>query len=109
VSFDDCRESDGAMIEAKGHYEDVREKDFISDNIDEDWVEQATRQVAASGGREIEWYFHEQAAADAAQDLFEDNDKLDRIKIFVRPYPSGVPKKNPRINSLDEYKDYEDQ
>jgi len=34
--------------------------------------------------------------------LFEDDDKLKRIKIFVRPYPGGVPKHNPRINSLDD-------
>jgi hypothetical protein len=58
VSFDDCRESDGAMIEAKGHYEDVRQNRIISDSIDDKWVEQATRQVDASGGRDIEWYFH---------------------------------------------------
>ncbi len=97
------------MIEAKGHYEDVRQKDFISDSIDEDWVEQATRQIDASGGRDIEWYFHEQGVADAAQDLFEKNPDLNRNKIFVRPYPSGVPKKNPRINSIEEYENYEDQ
>ena len=108
VKYDDCRESDG-MIEAKGHYEDVREKDFISDNIDKDWVKQATRQIDASGGREIEWYFHEQAAADVAEDLFKDNEKLKRIKIFVSPYPSGVPKYNARINSIEEYENYEDQ
>jgi hypothetical protein len=109
VVFDDCRESDGAMIEAKGHYEDVRQDDFISDSIDDKWVKQATRQIDASGGRDIEWYFHEQAAADAASDLFEKDDNLKRIKIYVRPYPGGVPKYNPRINSLDDYWDYEDQ
>ncbi|MGA3339747.1 MAG: hypothetical protein ABSD11_03845 [Methylocella sp.] len=42
-----------------------------------------------------------------ASKLFEDDDKLNRIKIFVRPYPGGVPKHNPRINSLDEYEDFE--
>ena len=75
------------MIEAKGHYEDVRQNRIISDSIDDKWVEQATRQVDASGGRDIEWYFHEQAAADAASKLFEDDDKLKHIKIFVKPYP----------------------
>ena len=97
------------MIEAKGNYVDVRQDDLISKIIDNKWVEQATRQVDASGGRVIEWYFHEQAAADAARNLFKDDDKLNRIKIFVMPYPGGVPKHNPRINSPDEYKDYEDQ
>jgi hypothetical protein len=98
------------MIEAKGHYEEARNDDFISDCIDQQWVRQATRQIDASGGRDIEWYFHEQAAADAAQDLFKDDDKLKHIKIFVKPYPGypgGVPKHNPRINSLDEYEDFE--
>ncbi len=74
VRYDDCRESDGAMIEAKGHYEVARQNRIISDSIDDKWVEQATRQVDASGGRDIEWYFHEQAAADAASKLFEDDD-----------------------------------
>jgi len=96
------------MIEAKGHYEVARQNRIISDSIDDKWVEQATRQVDASGGREIEWYFHEQAAADAASKLFEKYSDLKRIKIFVRPYPSGVPKKNPRINSIEEYENYED-
>lgn len=97
------------MFEAKGHYEAARQNRLVSDSIDKQWVEQATRQVEASGGRDIEWYFHEQAAADAASDLFEKVDELKRIKIFVMPYPGGVPKHNPRINSPDEYKDYEDQ
>jgi hypothetical protein len=96
------------MIEAKGHYEEARNDDFISDRIDQQWVRQATRQIDANGGRDIEWYFHEQAAADAAQDLFKDDDKLNRIKIFGRPYPGGVPTQNPRINSIDEYENYED-
>lgn len=95
------------MIEAKGHYEEARKDDFTSDRIDQQWVRQATRQIDASGGRDIEWYFHEQAAAAAASKLFEDDDKLKRIKIFVKPYPGGVPKHNPRINSLDEYEDFE--
>ena len=43
-SFDDCRESDGAVIEAKGHYEEeARKDDFISARIDQQWVRQATR------------------------------------------------------------------
>ena len=109
VSFDDCRKSDGTMIEVKGHYEAVRQEEFISDRIDKEWVKQATRQVDASGGRDIEWYFHEQAAADEASDLFKDDDNLKRIRIFVMPYPGGVPKHNPRINSPDDYWDYEDQ
>ncbi len=95
------------MIEAKGHYEDLMRSEWGQDKVRDDWIDQASRQVAASGGRDIEWYFHEQAAAAAASKLFEDDDKLKRIKIFVKPYPGGVPKHNPRINSLDEYEDFE--
>ncbi|MGO9236800.1 MAG: hypothetical protein ACLP4V_23005 [Methylocella sp.] len=96
------------MIEAKGHYEDLMRSEWGQDKVRDDWIDQASRQVAASGGRDIEWYFHEQAAADAASKLFEKYSDLKRIKIFVRPYPSGVPKKNPRINSIEEYENYED-
>jgi len=97
VRYDDCRESDGAMIEAKGHYEDARQDNFISARIDQQWVRQATRQVDASGGRDIEWYFHEQAAADAAQDLFRRVPDLRRIKIYYLPDPAGIPNPNARI------------
>jgi hypothetical protein len=85
------------MIEAKGHYENVRQDDFISARIDQQWVRQGTRQVDASGGREIEWYFHEQAAADAAQDLFRQVPDLRRIKIYYLPDPAGIPNPNARI------------
>ena len=51
------------MFEVKGHYEGVRRSQLLRDAIDADWIDQATRQVEASGGRDIEWYFHEQAAA----------------------------------------------
>ena len=44
VLTDDCRELDGAVIEAKGHYEEeARKDDFISARIDQQWVRQATR------------------------------------------------------------------
>ena len=85
------------MIEAKGHYEEARKDDFISDRIDQQWVRQATRQIDASGGRDIEWYFHEQAAADAAQDLFRQVPDLRRIKIYYLPDPADIPNPNARI------------
>jgi len=97
VKFDDCRESDGAMIEAKGHYARVRGSAFLRDEINDDWIDQATRQVKASGGRQIEWYFHEQAAADQAREAFDEFKELQNIKIIVAPYPTGVPHPNPRI------------
>jgi hypothetical protein len=97
VNFDDCREWDGAMIEAKGHYEAARQNRRVSDSIDKQWVEQATRQVRASGDRDVEWYFHEQAAADVARDLFSKIDDLRRIRVYYLPDPAGIPNPNPRI------------
>ncbi len=85
------------MIEAKGHYEVATQNRIISDSIDDKWVEQATRQVDAGGGRDIEWYFHDQAAADAAQDLFRQVPDLRRIKIYYLPDPAGIPNPNARI------------
>jgi hypothetical protein len=51
VKFDDCRESDGAMIEAKGHYEEMMRSDWEKgvDILTNKWTEQAKSQVAASG------------------------------------------------------------
>ena len=68
VKYDDCRELDGAMIEAKGHYAEMMRPDWDKglDILSSKWTQQATSQVSASGGRDIEWYFHEQAAADDA-------------------------------------------
>ncbi len=97
VLFDDCRESDGTMIEAKGHYEELMRSVWGRDETREDFKKQATRQVEASGGREIEWYFHEQAAADLARRLFDDNADLSRIKTNFLPDPAGIPKPNLRI------------
>lgn len=97
VVFDDCRESDGAMIEAKGHYEDMLSSKWGRDKLAEDWPNQAKRQILASGGRTVEWYFHEQSAADYARDLFEEDVVLKRIIINVEPDPAGVPNPNPRI------------
>ncbi|MGO9672980.1 MAG: hypothetical protein ACLPSF_02225 [Methylocella sp.] len=54
VFFDDCREADGAMIEAKGHYEDLMDKEFGLRILKGDWIDQATRQVEASGGRAVD-------------------------------------------------------
>jgi hypothetical protein len=72
VAFDDCRESDGTMIEAKGPgYAGLMKSDFLAKKIrDEEWLPQAERQVAAAGSRTIEWYFAEPEAADRAREWF---------------------------------------
>ena len=97
VSYDDCRELDGAMVEAKGHYADLMSSEFGERILKYDWTDQASRQVNASGGRDIEWYFHEQAAADYAQTLFSEIADLSRIRVSVLPDPAGIPNPNARI------------
>ena len=99
VKYDDCRESDGAMIEAKGHYAEMMRPDWDKglDILSSKWTQQATSQVSASGGRDIEWYFHEQAAAHYAEQLFSNFDDLRRIRIYVMPDPAGIPNPNSRI------------
>ena len=87
VVFDDCRESDGTMIEAKGPgFAKMLESEFMYARISARWVKQATSQVEGSGGRAIEWYFAEEAAAEEAEDIFANNRFLKgRIKIIYEP------------------------
>lgn len=86
VVYDDCRESDGTMIEAKGPgFADMLRSDRIRESFTRRFLGQATRQVRASGGREVEWYFAEQRTADFARKLFNESDELARVKIKVIP------------------------
>jgi hypothetical protein len=73
VAFDDCRLSDGTMIEAKGtSYAYLLQYQSIRENIEADFIDQATRQLEAAGSRPVEWHFAERPAADFARHLFED-------------------------------------
>jgi hypothetical protein len=65
--------------------------------LEEDWLDQAGKQVRASQGRRIEWYFHDAAAAAVAEKVFADAGYDRTISVHVLPYPGGVPKLNPRI------------
>jgi hypothetical protein len=87
VAFDDCRESDGTMIEAKGPaFAKMLENAIMADSLAKQWVEQATSQLQASEGRPLEWYFAEEKAADKAREVFNENSKLrGRILIFTVP------------------------
>lgn len=87
VVYDDCRERDGAMIEAKGPgYADMLQDSFFRDRIlPAQWKDQARRQIAASGGRDIEWFFAEPEAAIAAQKLFSNTSGLEKIKVIYMP------------------------
>jgi len=87
VVFDDCRESDGAMIEAKGPgYAELMKSDFLAEKIwAEDWSDQADRQIAAAKTRDVEWYFAEPEAAKRAEKWFGDDDRFKKIKVIVVP------------------------
>ena len=87
VAFDDCRESDGTMIEAKGlgYTEMLQDRYLGEDVIPGRWLKQARSQVAAAGARDVEWFFAEPEAARKAGELFGDDQTLQRIKIFVIP------------------------
>jgi hypothetical protein len=52
VVFDDSRERDGTMIEAKGPgYAERLANEIMAESIAEQWVKQATSQLQASAGR----------------------------------------------------------
>lgn len=91
VAFDACRESDGAMIEAKGprYAEMLQKSPFFEEVFSAEWRDQATKQVAASGRRDIEWFFAEPAAAALASDVFDRDPNLRRIKVVVVPARNG--------------------
>ncbi len=86
------------MIEAKGHYEGLftRWADAPA-VIGAQWIEQARNQVRVAGARQVEWYFHEEASADLARQLFSRVAELSRIKIDYLPDPAGVPTPNSRM------------
>jgi hypothetical protein len=86
VVFDDCRESDGTMIEAKGPgYAQQMNYPYFDKSIVPGWEDQARTQVAAAGGRDVAWFFAEPEAADRARKLFENDDELHKIKVFYVP------------------------
>ncbi|HEV2263314.1 MAG TPA: Tox-REase-5 domain-containing protein, partial [Stellaceae bacterium] len=92
VYFDDCRHTDGVMIEAKGPgYEDLiesgRKNEKFKKLIDKKLVGQANDQLDAAQGRPIEWYFGEKGAADYVRELFRGDTRLCKIKIIYMPMP----------------------
>lgn len=89
VMFDDCRLTDGTMIEAKGDgYLEMLLKG--SNNmpwigVQEKLLKQADAQIGAARGRPIEWYFKAQPVADYVRDLFERRDLP--ITVIYAPQP----------------------
>ena len=86
VAFDDCRESDGTMIEAKGPgFAQQMKYPYFERNILPGWEEQARTHVDAAGGRDIAWYFAEPEAAEKARQVFGNDEQLQKIEIFYVP------------------------
>jgi hypothetical protein len=86
VKFDGIK--DGVLLDAKGKY-----AQFINKNTGEfyDWfsgkkdlIDEAVRQLRASEGAKIQWYFAEQSALDAVQNLFE-NQGIQNIELIFQP------------------------
>jgi hypothetical protein len=75
VYFDDCRLSDGTMIDAKGTgYLDMLNdgtKSYPWRGVEERMLKQANAQVAAAGGRPIEWHFAEEEVTNYVREWFE--------------------------------------
>jgi hypothetical protein len=90
VVFDECRRSDGTMIDAKQGYLEMMEKPYpqlwqkVLDKMEGD----AKRQIQAAGDRDIEWYFSEKKVADFMATYF--GGKNIPIKITYLPPPPGL-------------------
>jgi hypothetical protein len=85
VSFDDCQKTSGTMFELKGESLAKLTKDLPNVMAD-DFVDQARRQVAASGGRPVVWIFAEQEAALFARKLFDETKGLEGITVGYVPW-----------------------
>jgi hypothetical protein len=91
VVFDECRRSDGTMIDAKEGYLSMME----NTRYPQAWqgtlkkmMGDAERQVQAAGDRDIEWYFSEKKVADFMATYF--GGKNIPIKIIYMPAPPGL-------------------
>src|SRR5262249_29109910 len=74
ISFDECRQTDGAMIEAKGPgYLDMllRPTKYPWTGAEDDMVWQARKQLMGAGGRTVEWYFAEDVVAEYMRNAFK--------------------------------------
>ena len=88
VSFDGCRESDGTMLDAKGHYEQFFAADgtIWASFLVEEWETQLQAQsnAAALAGRNVEWHIQELRVAMEISKLAR---PYTNIKIIYDPWP----------------------
>ena len=94
VMFDACHRDTGTMIEAKGTgYAEqlMKPSRYPKQGILDDWLGQAKRQTSAAEaqGRPVVWFFAEEAAAEAAEALFER--KGLHITVIYMPMSGGKP------------------
>jgi hypothetical protein len=103
VKFDECQHEPGAinesgtfntpgsMIETKGpgYAEKFANKYYgtkFEKSQEEDWTDQGTRQMQASHGRAVIWYFAEQSALDYARKFFSGDPLLKQIRLEYAPW-----------------------
>jgi hypothetical protein len=89
VYYDDCRRTNGMMADAKGPvYEKLLTFEKPMGSVIMEWWQRSGRQIAASGGRPVRWYFAELRAALDARALF-DSDRYEgraRIEVVFLPW-----------------------
>lgn len=91
VYFDDCQQSTGALIEAKGFgYSDAMNsgKLFPWLGMYINMMDQSKRQLEAARGRPIEWYFAEKDVADYMRKVFAK--QRPGISVFYLRPPRGL-------------------
>jgi hypothetical protein len=59
----------------------------LKDSITREWLDEATRQIEASQGRPVRWYFAELGALNYARQLFSARNILKRIELVYAPPP----------------------
>jgi hypothetical protein len=89
VYFDDCQRSSGVMVDAKGpgYADHLTKMDWPGRGMAGDLMSQAQRQVDASEGRPIVWFFADKGAADVARDLLRrTGGGTERIRVVTLPW-----------------------
>jgi hypothetical protein len=71
VSYDDCHETPSLLFEIKADYDGPLSFDQGRKNVEEQFLSQSARQIAASGGRPVVWIFAEEKTAIFTRELFD--------------------------------------
>lgn len=87
VSFDDCQRMTGMLGEIKDDYEWalVQGKEYpqLLDSIKKKFMAQSGRDIDASGGRQVAWFFSQKTMALIARELFDGDPDKKRQRIIV--------------------------